>query len=472
MNIQGPMDDKKRIRFFISHLLFIISLASIYFIPYVEKAAGDVFLPPQTRPVRFFIIGVLTLVFFFYCYFIKSFKESGVSLAEKSGLSVYVWISTAAVLLLLCASRAVLSTDLYEYSMRARMFAVYGLNPYLHVPREIGGDMFYPLIFWKNTPECYGPMWVLVGAVHSLPFSDSIAITSFLHKLVLFFFYGASGYFFYRLSRRIFPSVSEVMTAAFLLNPLVVVMTLVDGHNEIVMVAFFLASLYYLYVEKYALSIVLFTAAVLVKFVYLIAAPLVFLYILFGPGKKKFAERAGGIVFGTLLSVFLAVLAWLPFGMKGVSAVVGYYKDLGQKFWADSIPYGVHFLLNKASLPVSQHFVAGMFSLLFLLVYVCVVARFLRKMRTDGGVLFTSIGTIILALLFTNYGPFQAWYFLWALPFIFLGEFRAKPALVVILSYFLILTFWKRMSVLAVPAIFIYFTAVIFGRRCKECIFP
>jgi len=472
MNIQGPMDDKKRIRFFISHLLFIISLASIYFIPYVEKAAGDVFLPPQTRPVRFFIIGVLTLVFFFYCYFIKSFKESGVSLAEKSGLSVYVWMSTAAALLLLCASRAVLSTDLYEYSMRARMFAVYGLNPYLHVPREIGGDMFYPLILWKGTPECYGPVWVLTGAFHTLFFRDSVALTSLMHKLVLFFFYMMTGYFFYKLSRRSYPEDYRVMTAAFILNPLLIMMTLVDGHNEIVMMAFLLASLYYLYREENVLSFLLFTAAVMVKFVCVLFSPLVFIHIIFGPGKKKTAARLASVAVGVLLSAGLAAVVWAPFGWESVIAVIDYYKGVGSTFWPDSIPYAVFFLLGKTGLSVPQAAVADIFSLAFVLVYLYLAFRFFKGVKNDRNALFSAAALMMLTLLFTNYSPFQTWYFLWALPFIFLGQFRMKPALVIILSYFLILTFWKRMSVLAVPAIFIYFIAVIFGRRCKECIFP
>ena len=450
------MKDRAKKNLIIQHALFLLSLCLIYTIPYMARWSGDEHLPPMTRFLRFYIIGVLTLAFIFYYLFLKGFSRAGARIIAESRLQGYLLVSTAAVFIFLCTSGAVISIDLYEYSMRGRMFALYGMNPYLHVPNEISGDVFYPLIFWKGTPECYGPLWVLIGALHTLPFKESVFLTAFLHKVVILFFLAMSGFFFYRLCVKLGLKNAALFTAALVANPMVVVMTVVDGHNEIAMVALFLAALYLLYRSRYALALAVFAAAVQVKFVYAILFLILALQALFGPGDKDMRRRVTELVWGAVLSLGVTALVWLPFGRQGISAVIAYYRDLGGLFWADSVPYAAYFLLGKIGLGVSEQAVANISSAAFLVIYIAAIYYYIRNIKTDRRALFNAASVILLGLLFTNYSPFQTWYLLWVIPLVLLSGFRTRFLLALLLSYFLLMTFWKRMSVLAIPMIFVY----------------
>ncbi len=462
------MGSRNRTAFIISHIFFLLSLAAIRTIPYVAEWGSDTFLPPQTRPVRFYIIGLLSAVFLSHFLYLRFCKDSGTELFASGGTTVYFWSATSLVFLFLCSVPAVLSSDLYEYSLRARMISVYGINPYLHVPTEVANDMFFPLLFWKDTPECYGPAWVLTGVIHTLPFRDSLFLTAFLHKFLLLVFLGLSGYVFYRICAELDLKNAGILTAAFLTNPLIIIMTVVDGHNEIAMVFFMLASVYLLLRSKYVLALVLFTAAVQVKFVYLLITPLVILYILFGPGGKTLKRRIGETVIGGVISAALVAVLWIPFGWGAVTAIIDYYRGLGGLFWPDSIPYAVQFLLEKAGVVVSKQAVAGAFSALFVALYLAAVAYFIKRLKTDRQAIFTASSLIILALLLTNYSPFQPWYLLWVLPLILLARFKNGFLLVSFLSYFLIMTFWKRMSVLAIPMMIMYFVVLFSRDACSR----
>jgi len=440
----------------LSHILFLFSLCLIYTIPFAAKWLGDWHLPPMTRPLRFYIIGVFTIAFIFYYLFLRRFQKADAMIGSDPGLKYWLVGSTAAVFLFLCTSGAVISIDLYEYSIRGRMFGLYGMNPYLHTPEVIRNDIFYPLIFWKDTPECYGPLWVLTGALHTLPFRESVFLTSFLHKLVIFFFLAVSGLVFYRLCGLLKVKTPALFTAAFIANPMVVVMTVVDGHNEIAMVALFLAALYLLQRERYTLSLIAFTAAVQVKFVYAILLPLFLVQALFWPGAKPPRRRLFEVLWGGALSLGLMALVWLPFGWRGLTAVIEYYGDLGGLFWADSIPYAAWFVLEKLGRGVSQAAVMNVFSAAFFLIYAASFYYFSRNVRTGERAFFNASSVILLGLLFTNYSPFQTWYLLWVLPLLLLSDYRARFLLSFLLSYFLLMTFWKRMSVLAAPMLLAY----------------
>jgi hypothetical protein len=151
---------------------------------------------------------------------------------------------------------------------------------------------------------------------------------------------------------------------------------------------------------------------------------------------------------------------WLPFGVKSVKAVFNYYSDLGRNFWCDSIPYAVHFVLTKSGFMLSKQAVGNFFFFLFIVSYVCIIGYFLKKSEKDKQAIFTALSLVLLALLFTNSTPFQAWYLIWVIPFILLSNIRIKFQIAFLLSYFLIMTFWKRMCVLAVPM----FAAYLFIR--------
>lgn len=462
-----PESGKKK--FILSHLIFLLSLIVIYFLPRLYPVIGEKFLPPTNRILRFYIIGVFSVTFLAYYLCLHFYNKSDISVFKPSGMTVYFWASTIFIFLILCSSSALLSHDLFEYSIRARMLSVYQLNPYLHTPTEVENDIFFPLIFWKSTPECYGPLWVSIGAIHTLFFKNSIALTSFMHKFVLLIFLLFSSFVFYKLCKDMMPKAGEFVTLAFLLNPLILIMTIVDGHNEIAMIFFILCAFYLLIKTRIVPSFVLLALAIAVKFVYVILLPIFILYTLGNDKNKNIKQRVYAAAAGVASFIFVTVIAWLPFRIESVKAVFDYYKDLSRIFWShDTIPYAVYRVLGKTGVTISENIIANLFILLFIIIYLGALVYFLKKTRYDKQSLFTSSALILLALLFTNSSTFQTWYLIWAIPFILLSKIRLKFHLVFILSYFLIMIFWKRMVVLAIPTLITYLIAVLVCKRSSR----
>lgn len=465
------IDNKKR--FIISHILFLFSLIAVYYIPLMSFMAGDKYLPPMNRYVRFYIIGIFSIVFFFYYLYLYNYNQLGLSLFRLNSISLYFWSSTLIIFLLLCASYALLSHDLFEYSLRGRMFTIYGLNPYLHIPLEVKEDVFFPLIFWRDATECYGPAWIIIGALHTIFFKDSLFLTTFIHKITLLIFLLLSCYFFYKLCVVLKLKNPSLITIAFITNPLVIIMTIVDGHNEIVMIFFILASLYFLLNARYILSLILLAVSIQIKFVYVLIIPLYYLYILLNAEVKSLRYRIYKLIAGSILSAGIILILWIPFwGKESIISLYNYYavyyKSKGIHFWADSIPYAVHFVLNKIGLHISKYTIANISCLIFFAIYSYLLYFFTIRVKTDKQAIFTTASFIMLALFFTNISSFQSWYLLWVIPFIFLSRIKSKFLLIFLLSYFLIMTFWKRMSVLAIPMMFVYFVMLRIYDKYKK----
>lgn len=288
-------------------------------------------------------------------------------------------------------------------------------------------------------------------------------LTLFMHKLVLLIFTYLSLSVFYRLCREVVPENAGYTTIAFLLNPLIIVMTLVDGHNEIAMSFFVLCAFYLLVRSKYIFSFMLLALAIAVKFVYVILGPLFILYILMDNKAKDIKEKVYSITLGIVSFLAVTAIAWFPFGRESAKAVISYYIGLSKNFWSDSIPYVIYFILDKIGITIPKNLIAGFFFYLFVIIYFCILGYFLKeRAKADRQAIFTSSALVLLALLFTNSTPFQAWYIIWVIPFIFLSRVRLKFHLIFLLSYFLIMTFWKRMFVLAIPMIAIYLFMLLF----------
>lgn len=443
-------------KFVISHLGFLLSLATVYYLPRIAFALNDFFLPPMHRYLRFYIIGVFSLIFIFYYLFLYYYHKLNIALTLRNTLGLYFWLSTTAVFIFLCSSCALLSHDLYEYSLRARMASMYGLNPYLHIPAEIKQDIFFPLLFWKKTPECYGPLWVLLGTVHTFFFKSNLLLTAFMHKVVLMIFLLSSCHVFYKICRQLKLPNANILTMALVTNPLVIIMTIVDGHNEIAMVFFILSALYFLLTSRYVLSFAMLTFSIHVKFVYVLLVPLFIIHVLCDQQNRTLRSRIYEIIIAGIVSIGAAFMLWLPFGKESVMAIITYYKDLGHNFWYDSIPFVCYALLQRIGIAVSKPAVESIFSIVFLLTYIYCIYYYFRIAARDKQAIFTISSFIFLSLFFTNATPFQAWYLLWVIPFILLSRINSKFLLVYCLSYFLIMTFWKRMSVLAIPMIAVY----------------
>lgn len=71
----------------------------------------------------------------------------------------FVWSTVIACNIVLLCAAPLLSSDVFGYIAYSHLEAVYHLNPYLHPPAAAGSDPLVALVFWRQQPSPYGPLF-------------------------------------------------------------------------------------------------------------------------------------------------------------------------------------------------------------------------------------------------------------------------------------------------------------------------
>ncbi|MEW5961564.1 MAG: hypothetical protein AB1801_27925, partial [Chloroflexota bacterium] len=134
--------------------------------------------------------------------------------------------------------------DLFIYAIRSRGWALYGLNPLSTAPEQLPADPWLGLTGeWVNAPSPYGPVWewLSLGAYY-------LSRGDFLTQLLLLKILAALAYLgcvwlVYRILRQLRPAWAVAGTIAVAWNPLVLLESVQNGHNDILMTMFLLAAI-------------------------------------------------------------------------------------------------------------------------------------------------------------------------------------------------------------------------------------
>lgn len=220
------------------------------------------------------IIYALFIFLFFAVYFSIFKKRNKLKVRDLK-----VLLATTVGILFL-AYPAMLSYDIFNYISTAKVAFFYRENPYLIMPIEFSGDPFFIFTRATNKTALYGPFWILLSL---LPFAfgfGKFLLILLNFKLLMALFYAGASYLIWKISKNIVPVV------LFSFNPLIIIETLVSGHNDIVMM--FLALLSFLLLSKNRLvfAILMFTLSIFIKYASIFLLP-IFLVILFRKIKKE-----------------------------------------------------------------------------------------------------------------------------------------------------------------------------------------
>jgi hypothetical protein len=194
--------------------------------------------------------------------------------------------------------------------------------------------------------------------------------------------------FVYLIARRAAPDRALVALTAYAWNPLVVIYIGVDGHNDSVLLAFLLASLYLGLRRDWELSLPLMACAVLVKFVPLVLFPLLVWY-----GR----DRPGALVAGGIASTLLAAAAFAPFWI-GVDTFDGVLDQASRMTGSPAY---------LASLAAPDVLLRPVAAALFGVAYLAVL-----RSRLD---LVTAAYAVLLSFLLVLSFWTKPWYFIWPL---------------------------------------------------------
>ena len=145
--------------------------------------------------------------------------------------------------LLLLANPA-LSSDIYNYIFNAKMVWVYGANPHRQVALNFPDDQWLRFMHNTHTPAPYGYGWTMLSLVPSVIGQNHLKLTLLLVKMFVGAFFAGVIFFQSKIGKLLAATKWREGIVLFALNPLVLIETFGNGHNDVVMMALALASIY------------------------------------------------------------------------------------------------------------------------------------------------------------------------------------------------------------------------------------
>jgi hypothetical protein len=190
-------------------------------------------------------------------------------------------LASSAVLLFLYPFGA---ADIFDNIMHGRILGVHGANPFQDVARQFPSDPFYLYVAWKRSPSAYGPAWeLLAGGVawlthETLRVSEALRVSTVIANVLAFklvgvaFLAGSVGVVA-AILRRQAPERALAGVVLLAWNPVVLVETVGQGHNDIAMVFWVLAAAWALTGRRYTLAVLALVMGALVKFLPVLMIP-------------------------------------------------------------------------------------------------------------------------------------------------------------------------------------------------------
>lgn len=177
-------------------------------------------------------------------------------------------------------SPVMLSTDVFAYTLYGRVVSVYHANPYFASPPIAAGDPFLHLFGQEYLPSWYGPIWTMLSAGLARFGGEHIGFTVLLFRLTaIAAAIGCAGLIWASL-RHHAPERAAQGLVFFLWNPLVVIETGLNGHNDSVMLALVLLSVW-LHLRGWKTgAVIALTLSAFVKFLTGMLVPLYLLLVL------------------------------------------------------------------------------------------------------------------------------------------------------------------------------------------------
>lgn len=425
---------------------FILSVLSLFLISVTIYITGEDNLPPLIPGVRATILALYANIFFSYFLFIRS-RES---LEESPGR--WAWLAFAASVL--CLMHPVFSGDLMEYLIRGRMLGLYHASPYRHLPLEFPNDLLRPYSIWYYNPDAYGPLSVYIQTLPALLFPASITGMIASYKGIAMFFFGVSVVYFWKIVKNLGVPDFPRLWAVFAYCPFLIISTAIDGHNDVIMMAFSVVSLYFFLEKKYTRAFLFWTCAFLVKYMVFLHLPFMVILAVKHEWKKTGHFPVMAFFRHLLINFGFAAAMFTPLwaGSKTFLAIFRHYDS----FYTNSIPYMLRQGLALLGVEIEAEFLKNFLTVFYAVIYGYLLFRCWKLKEVTSPGFFRIVAAAYLLFYCVLHSPLVYWYLLWALFWIVLSRWPRTLALVILYSLLALLSFYKRINYLSVIALVAY----------------
>jgi alpha-1,6-mannosyltransferase len=340
------------------------------------------------------------------------------------------------------------------------------MNPLATAPQDLPGDQWVGLAAeWADAPSPYGPVWegLSLLAFHAVR-GDFLTHLIALKAIAAFAHLGCVVLVALIL-RRLKPDWALVGTAALAWNPLALLESAGNGHNDILMVFFLLLAVFLAASARRQLVIPALVLSISTKFVPVLVLPffLLFLTLLETTWRRRFAIGTGYLALAAGMGVGIMAPIWPGWENWAVN-------NLGHG--AGKSPFALLVLVLRPWLTTNFAFDFSRLLLggLFLLIYLWLAWRALTGPTTLEHVVLTpSFGVFFWYLVLPNQ-QFHAWYLVWplamaillipSLPFSRMIAFGVTSLLSITLYETIRVWWWDTLNALVLHAIAVPF---VFG---------
>ncbi len=257
--------------------LFLFTIFSYAFVDpnlfYLRSLYSDFAFSNRLLTSVFYTFSIIVF-FIFYGLFIW------LGVKKRLHLKDVLILMSITIGILFFSYPAMLSYDIFNYIATSKVLFFYHENPYVVMPIEFVGDPLLRFTHAANKIALYGPVWIMLTGIPYFVGHGNFIINLFALKLLSLAFYLGTIFLVWKVSRNI---ISVIL---FALNPLIVVETLVSGHNDIVMISIILLAFFLLMRKKIFLGILFFILSIFIKYTTVLLAPII-IFMLWKIIRKK-----------------------------------------------------------------------------------------------------------------------------------------------------------------------------------------
>ncbi|MEP7199311.1 MAG: polyprenol phosphomannose-dependent alpha 1,6 mannosyltransferase MptB, partial [Chloroflexota bacterium] len=306
------------------------------------------------------------------------------------------------------------ANDIYDYIFRARLWGYYDFNPLTVTPLQVNDDRWFPFVVWIWFPSPYGPLWTYLSVALYRLAGDVLLTNLVLFKLLPALSIVACAFILYDMLKARGDGRAVAGVLLFTWNPLLLFESVVNGHNDIVMVMFVLVALWLYRRRRFTTALVCCVLAACVKAAAAVALPLMFVAVLrqiSPPLPKQFYHfgRGGRGVRSVLACLAVVVALYAPL-WRGAETLAG-LGALDNRFTsslAAIVKLSLEAIIGREP---AEAWTRSAFGVLFVLLY----GYRVWQVRSDADGLQEDMFTVFALLLIVGTLWFEPWYVVWVI---------------------------------------------------------
>ncbi len=326
------------------------------------------------------------------------------------------------------------AADIYDYIIRGRMTAFYGLNPMRDTPTQLNQDDTYSFVGYKDATSAYGPAWEVLAAITARFAGNDPSSQDNRNRAVLAFkLLACLGYALTLVGLRwvllkVAPERVLVGMLIFAWNPLMIYFAGGTGHNDVWLAAALVFSIGCMVRRSYVAAIVLAVLGILIKFIPVLLLPILVIVIW---RNLPWRERLRTYWIGGVLSAALIGVMYAPFWVGIGTLAIDRRAHMFTSSLGVLVRQSLEPLLGNDARAMVSIFALGSFGLFT----VWQLWRLARTPQSDTQEVIRTLLRIILFYLLIAATWFQHWYLAWVIPLAVLLEPAPLVRLTLVFSY-------------------------------------